>query len=338
MGFTNKTCADSGTKDLNKNPGPVLREPVQTGRRLWERWVLEDMKTGSDGSYLATIRTRRPKDPIINCIGNLEPGKFNACKAKLLYAHQVTLRQYSAASPPQLWRIVPLPENPRIYNIILNSRRNGCLRFLGASPSCAVDELSLFKGDDGSGLQQWTITPAFTPPKNLPPPSPPPVVRNLKPPPPPSPPKAEVPKVSFTFAFPGIDIDNFGAKDEATICESLMQVTNYNRSLLYCDLDKVETASTANFGDRRWKLRSYYLPKATEGIVTSGGMTFNVNSTSQTNQALVAAQEFNNYLQDENLLNQTLGPEVTGSPVVLLQSSTEATTPTPPSPSTPTSR
>jgi len=321
MGFTNKTCADSGVKDLNGKNAPVLREPVQTGRTLWEKWVLEDMKTASDGSYLATIRTRRPKDPIINCIGNLEPGSFGACKARSNYAHKVTLRQHSAGSPPSLWRIVPLPKNPGVYNIILNSRPNGCLRFLGASPSCDVDELSLFTGDDGSGLQQWTITPvdskdAFTPPNIQPSPSPPPIVRVLKSPPPPQPPPPEtvlkVPKVSFTFAFSELNINDFGANDEATICESLMQATNYNSSLLYCEIDNVQEATES-------------------GIVTSGEITFNVNSTSESDQALVAAQEFENDLQDEKSLNQILGLEVTGSTVDLVKSSTGTTTPTPPS-------
>ena len=112
-----------------------------------------------------------------------------------------------------------------------------------------------------------------------------------------------------------------------------MQATKYDESLLFCELDKVEAASAANTRNRRMKLRSYYLPKqASEGgIVTSGGMTFNVVSPSLSAQALVAAQIFENTIEDENESNQIIGPEVTGSPVLLVESSTGATTPTPPS-------
>ncbi len=314
MTYTNQSCAASG---------PILRKSIGQGRRLWEEWVLDDLKSSDTGSggYLATIRTRANRE-IINCIGNLEPGNFAACEAKLLQAHQVTLRDHTAASQnanKPLWRIIPISKRPAgVYNIILNSRLDGCFRFLGASSSCDIDQVSLYRADDSSGLQQWTFTPVYNPANVLPSSSPP--IAKIPPP------KAtKIPKVAFTLAFPQVDVDSFLEDDKLIICQSLMTATNYPQSLLSCSIDKVQAAASVNLRKRR--LQSSIPAAVDSGVVVQGGMLFNVASSSQTTQAVVAAENFKNTIQNPIALNQALGESVTGSPVILVTATTQLVVP-----------
>jgi hypothetical protein len=339
MTFTNQTCPSLTAGDVDHNHSPTLRKPIEIGRRLWEEWILEDIRGGGGGSYLATIRSRANKETIKCSAGVLEPGSFEACEAKMLRAHQVTLREYSDATKKSLWRIVPVARIAGVYNIILNSRPNGCLRYLGAFPSCSNDEVSLFGADDGSGLQQWTITPAFTPANVVPSPSPP--ATKARPPPPAK--EFLVPVVNFTLALPGADPAAIIEEDKATICKNFIEATNYPKDLLYCKIDKVVAASTLPNGSLRKRRLHSYIPAATDsGAVILGKMIFNVvvDSTSQCNVAFGAATTFQTtVLQNPTELNQLIGPQVTGSPVILIKDSSGLTDPTlkpaPPSPSVP---
>ena len=57
---------------------------------------------------------------------------------------------------PYIWRLVPVAGDDS-YQIIAESRPDGCLKYLGASQSCNVGNVTLFANDDGSRRQRWVL-------------------------------------------------------------------------------------------------------------------------------------------------------------------------------------
>ena len=89
------------------------------------------------------------------CRGRLATSVTSVCTSGYL-ADQVTIT--SVGSADSQWQLVPVPGSDA-YQLIAANRGGGCLRYLGASNSCGDKRLQLYVNDDGSGLQQWQLTP-----------------------------------------------------------------------------------------------------------------------------------------------------------------------------------
>ncbi len=129
---------------------------------------------------------------ICSCQGYVVPEKKDACRGNTeSMAGNVQIQ----ANKGDVWALSAVKGKKDTYSIRAYSRKSGCLKFLAAAASCTEKYLQLDAKDDGSGRQQWVITPVKTPlsppppkPPRTPPPkpsSPPP--SPLSPPPSPSP-------------------------------------------------------------------------------------------------------------------------------------------------------
>ncbi len=141
--------------------GPWLRTFSTPSTPDWKQYAIEVVGQAKDGNDLVTIKS------ITNgalCEAYLTPEKADRCKDDFWapIAHIGHRKPYT-------WRLVPVAGDDS-YQIIAESRAAGCLKYLGASQSCSVGNVTLFAKDDGSRRQRWVLrevkgsTPKPSPP------------------------------------------------------------------------------------------------------------------------------------------------------------------------------
>lgn len=150
LGFFNRTCS-AGTlnpPEYGPTAGPWLRTFSSPNSPSWRQYIIDVVGQTKNGDDLVSIKSYT-KGAL--CEAYLTPEKPDRCKGDFWapIAH-------TGHRTPYTWRLVPVPGD-NSYQIIAESRGAGCLKYLGASQSCDVGNVTLFAKDDGSRRQRWVL-------------------------------------------------------------------------------------------------------------------------------------------------------------------------------------
>lgn len=152
LGFFNRTCSAGTLNPRTYGPtaGPWLRTFSNPNGDSWRQYIIDVVGQTEDGDDLVSIKSYLEGGKAL-CEAYITPEKEDRCKGDF-WAPIV----HTGHRKPYTWRLVPVVGDES-YQIIAESRGAGCLKYLGASKSCGIGNVTLFEKDDGSRRQRWVI-------------------------------------------------------------------------------------------------------------------------------------------------------------------------------------
>jgi hypothetical protein len=103
--------------------------------------------THTDGNPLVTFRTRLPpRQRRSYCQGEMVARNLDTCNDARLGVSPPPNKLYFPKAPPRkeaVWRLIPVPNKPSTYWILLHNSINGCRRWLSVSKYCFGEDSSL---------------------------------------------------------------------------------------------------------------------------------------------------------------------------------------------------